>query len=461
MRFRFELCPARLANLTAPLVLALGVGVAAAQSPAPWVSAPVSSPRSSNTVLTSTWVAAPASPQTPQVPAKETPKEPAREAARPNEEAAATPQPEAEPSQDQSAAVGGEGFAAAAPGGYLDNAIPKTMFRLRYDAAFGINRFDRADFLFGTWKELAFHPHGVQGDGAFIDPKARGPLQLSNHIDTQVASAYMEYAPTNWFSAFVNVPFEYVNFGHLQEDFPEAEQKSMGILPASIRNLTGAARTRAINAALPNAGSPFFPEPAPRGAEGPHTTADGLADVDFGVKAALIADCDQYLTLQLRVFSPSGDSELGIGNGHWTIEPGLLAYKRIGELELQAQLEYWVPLTDDPGAGSIINYGVGVGYEVYKNEHLRIVPITEWMGWTVLAGTESFFGQVNATPPANLILPHTHGVEKAAGDTIINGKIGIRTYFGEHSDLYFGYGQVVTKDRWYNDIWRVEYRYIF
>src|SRR5262249_36626990 len=123
---------------------------------------------SAGSAVPGTFVAAPVTPQTPQVPTKE----PAKETVRPPEVTPPTPQPEAEPSQDLSAAIGGEGFAGAAAGGYLDNAIPKTMFRLRYDAAFGVNRFDRADFLFGTWKELSFHPHGIRGDGAFLDPKA-------------------------------------------------------------------------------------------------------------------------------------------------------------------------------------------------------------------------------------------------------------------------------------------------
>ena len=55
----------------------------------------------------------------------------------------------------------------------------------------------------------------------------------------------------------------------------------------------------------------------------------------------------------------------------------------------------------------------------------------------------------------------THGVINAAGDTIVNGKVGVRTYFGEGSDLYIGYGHALTGDRWYKDIIRVEYRLAF
>jgi hypothetical protein len=43
----------------------------------------------------------------------------------------------------------------------------------------------------------------------------------------------------------------------------------------------------------------------------------------------------------------------------------------------------------------------------------------------------------------------------------VNGKFGVRTYYGDHCDLYVGYGQAVTHERWYDDIVRVEFRYKF
>jgi len=50
-------------------------------------------------------------------------------------------------------------------GGYLDSAIPMTTFRLRYDAANGMNRPDRAEYMYGAWQELSYHPHGVVSNG--------------------------------------------------------------------------------------------------------------------------------------------------------------------------------------------------------------------------------------------------------------------------------------------------------
>src|SRR5205807_10330727 len=110
----------------------------------------------------------------------------------------------------------------------------------------------------------------------------------------------------------------------------------------------------------------------------------------------------------------------------------------------------------------------GVGYDVYKNCRCRIQPVAEVFGWTVLNGFESVFaGAANPITPApgavppTLDLPITHGVHDASGDTIINAKIGVRTYFGERSDVYFGYGHALTGEHWYKDIYRVEYRVRF
>jgi hypothetical protein len=49
---------------------------------------------------------------------------------------------------------------------------------------------------------------------------------------------------------------------------------------------------------------------------------------------------------------------------------------------------------------------------------------------------------------------------RAAGDTIINAKFGLRlTCKGDQ--LYAGFGQAVTSQHWYQQIARIEYRIQF
>src|SRR5437879_3574842 len=72
--------------------------------------------------------------------------------------------------------------------GYIDSALPLTQFRIRYEAASGINRPDEADWL---WP----------GSSNPLRP-AGSPLP-DNHIDYQDLMAYMELAPTDRFSFFI------------------------------------------------------------------------------------------------------------------------------------------------------------------------------------------------------------------------------------------------------------------
>jgi hypothetical protein len=98
---------------------------------------------------------------------------------------------------------------------------------------------------------------------------------------------------------------------------------------------------------------------------------------------------------------------------------------------------------------------------MYDRGNLRVTPVTELVGWTVLNGLGSFVGIVSATEPPGLELPRTHWVEGASGATIVNVKLGVRTYFGERSDVYVGWGHSLTGSRRYRDLVRVEYRLAF
>ncbi|HEV3260668.1 MAG TPA: hypothetical protein VG013_27690 [Gemmataceae bacterium] len=318
--------------------------------------------------------------------------------------------------------------------GYIDSAIPVTQFRQRYDAGFDMNRPDRAEFFYAEWHELSFHPHGIQGDGVFFDPKARGPDVLPGKLNYQEASSYVEIAYNNRLSGFVELPVRFVDFDNLQED-PDHERKP---------------------------GGGFFPEPRGENTGSPHTNLAGLSDIVAGFKAALLADPNQYVTFQFRTYIPTGDPSRGLGTGHVSLEPGLLLYERLTDrLTLEGQFRDWIPVDGGKAAGNILIYGLGVGYDVYHCDNFRVTPIVEFVGWTVLNGFESFFGLVSSTPPPGIVVPTSHGVEDASGDTIVNAKFGVRTYFNEHSDVYVGYGQALTGDRWYRDIARVEYRLRF
>ena len=150
----------------------------------------------------------------------------------------------------------------------------------------------------------------------------------------------------------------------------------------------------------------------------PEVNADtnGLADMNAGFKYAFLYRNDLVATFQFRTYIPTGDASRGLGTHHVSLEPAFLFYKPwTDRLGLEGEFRYWVPIDGTDFAGDLIRYGVGVHYDVWKTCTLTVSPVVEFVGWTVLSGKES------AVTPSGAVL-----IEGAAGDTIVNAKMGVR-----------------------------------
>jgi hypothetical protein len=295
---------------------------------------------------------------------------------------------------ERSAALGGETVALSSGVGYIDTAIPATRLRLRYDAGFRDTRPDRADFFYpkcGCFADL-FSAH--------FDPRAPGPAQKPDKVDFQETALCFEVASDHRLSAFIEIPVRYVDFDEREDHREEL-----------------------------------------------HSNLAGLSDINFGGKYAIVAENDRFLTLQLRTYVPTGDSHKGLGTNHVSLEPALLCYHRISDrLFLEGEFRDWIPIGGTDFAGNVLRYGIGLDYAAYKTQCLLVMPVVEFVGWTVLNGKELDLHQ---------------GRLEAGGDEIVNVKGGVRTFFGDHSDVYVGYGRALTGQFWYKDIVRVEYRLTF
>ena len=283
--------------------------------------------------------------------------------------------------------------------GYIDNAIVGSEVRIRFDAAFNDAFPDRAEFVYAKC--------GCYGGNA----PGPGP-GIPKNVNFQTLSFMGEYAVNRRFSAFVEIPFRWI--------------QPQGVAPKS----------------------PTFPAPAfPNGA--------GISDVQAGLKFAMLASSRHYLTAQLLSYFPSGDSRSGLGTNHYSVEPALLYYQRLSErFEIEGELGGWVPIGGSSGrgtgfpqgfAGNLFFYGIGPSYTLINGERFRLAPVIELVGWNVTGGL-----QTGALPPSS-----------ASGINIVNLKIGARMGFGGHSSLYVGYGKALTSADWYDQIVRVEYRYSF
>ncbi len=137
----------------------------------------------------------------------------------------------------------GAGAEAGIGPGYIDDAIPASRVRIRYDAMYDDNRPDRAEFFYPKCGCLNNPSLGIN-DG-------HGPPLPERSVDSQELSFYLEYAASERFSGFVEVPIRFIN--------PEVN-----------RDFTG------------------------------------LSDVNFGFKYALIYGPQAVLTAQVRAWARSG-----------------------------------------------------------------------------------------------------------------------------------------------------------
>ena len=319
------------------------------------------------------------------------------------------------------AGLGSPDVAFAAPGGYIDNAIPRTRFTFRFDAAYDNPTPDRAEFFYAKC-------------GCFrgIDPDAPGP-QPDNPVGDRVVESGVDYQEL-WFnmeyalmdqraSAFVEIPVRFIN--------PEINDNEAG-----------------------------------------------LGDINFGLKYALIADADQFVTMQVRVYSPTGDAGDGLGTDHFSIEPALLYLRRLDrDWSIFGELRYWIPVDGSdgpviPGGGNVdfdsnvLRYGVGLAYNLIDNpcQGYQVAPVVELVGWHVFDGFASSSPDGSA---ANFML-------ESGEASIVNSKVGVRFTFGDTSSanfagyggdqsLYVGWGHALTNDddAWYRDVLRMEYRVNF
>jgi hypothetical protein len=177
----------------------------------------------------------------------------------------------------------------------------------------------------------------------------------------------------------------------------------------------------------------------------------GYADMNAGFKAALVQTEDTVATFQFRTYLPTGDAERGLGNNHVSLEPAFLLNQKLTDpWTLEGELRYWVPIGGTDFAGDIVRYGLGLSYGTRKPDAFWMIPVVELVGWTVLGGKEARASSLLST-----------GVKDAAGDTIVNAKIGMRLGINDRSDIYAGYGRALTGDTWYKNTLRLEFRLQF
>ena len=261
--------------------------------------------------------------------------------------------------------------------GYIDNAVVGSEIRIRFDAGFGDNFPDRAEFFYAQ---------------CGCNAGAHGPKPgIATNLNFQQLYMRGEYAPTKRLSLLVDVPVRWI--------------EPLQFAPSTVQS------------------SPGFGDQS------------GLSDVQAGVKLALLASQQRYLTVQFVASFPSGDSYSGLGTGHYSVAPSLLYFQKVTDrFSLEAQLGDTHPIESSGQlafAGDVFTYGIGPSYELYRGEKVRIASVLELVGWQVLGGLENNAALIGVVKPP---------VQSVDGVSIVNLKAGIRTSVGHHQSFYVGFG---------------------
>jgi hypothetical protein len=285
---------------------------------------------------------------------------------------------------------GGAGTPTSIAGAYIENAVPVTMFRLRFDAGYGMNRPDRAEFFYAKC-------------GCFMTPDAGGPPLPETNIDFQELIPYAEFAITNRWSVFTDLPIRWIN--------PEVNRN-----------------------------------------------AAGLSDISFGTKYAFILNQRRAVSAYFRTIAPSGRSRSGLGTNNWWVEPGILWLEQVTcKWQVFGEIRDQIPVAPRSDfTGNVLRYGLGTNYIVASGRWGYVAPVVEFVGWTVLSGKESIDFSPFLQDAAGATI-----VNAKLGLRIGFGQAAPGTPYPTRSDLYIGYGRALTGEVWYQDLFRLEYRLFF
>lgn len=295
--------------------------------------------------------------------------------------------------------------------GYIDNPIPQSQARVRFDAALNDPTPDRAEFFYAKC--------GCYGQAAVRDA-----------TDPSIRSLYDPNTPG---PGFGNPPPDTINFQqvHFTGEYAFAPRLS-GVLDLPLR----------------------WVQPQGSGTAQAFSSSGGIGDLRLGLKYAVLARERTLVTLQLKSSVPTGDASRGLGTNHATLEPMLLLYRALSDrLVIEGQFGDTHPLSGSSPvptatgagtfAGDVLTYGAGPSYTLIARNTFTVSPVVELVAWHVYGGYK------------------TGGAASTDGANIVNLKFGGRLGFAQHHSVYAGYGRGLSSAIWYQDIARIEYRYSF
>jgi hypothetical protein len=184
-------------------------------------------------------------------------------------------------------------------------------------------------------------------------------------------------------------------------------------------------------------------------------STSGMGDMKVATKARLINGKNWQITQIFRTYINTGSTTKGVGAGHVSLEPGILArYELRPDTYVHGEVKFLVPIAATTGfASNILTYGVGVSHVLYETDHFAIIPNLEMVNYDFLSGQKTI-GNTSLSPGQ---------IVNANNDLAINVIPGARFVFGPRGDLglfEFGISNLIgLGDRYVNDMLRLEFKF--
>lgn len=179
----------------------------------------------------------------------------------------------------------------------------------------------------------------------------------------------------------------------------------------------------------------------------------GLGDMSVATKTVFINGNYWQFSQITRTYFNTGLARRGLGNGHISMEPGLLIRNRVSDRTYwHNELKFWFPLGGDPvHSGEVFIWGTGLTTILYETDTVAFMPSFELHGWSVLDGQETLpDGQVLDIDPEGIfnIAPGMRFAYDNGGDLGLL-EIGVASDIG------------VSGNRFYGNLLRVDFRWSY
>lgn len=122
-----------------------------------------------------------------------------------------------------------------------------------------------------------------------------------------------------------------------------------------------------------------------------HGDTAGMGDMSLTTKTVLCDGVRWQISQLFRTYFNTGAPSKGLGNGHISLEPGMLARFKINDRTyVHSEIEYWFPIAGHPEhSGQVLRWGVGVSRVWRDSDSLALIQTFEILGLSALDGMQS------------------------------------------------------------------------